>query len=408
MTGPIADRGRGSRILTTSRIFTFGLTALATVVFARSLSPYEFGVLAGAMAVNAVIGLFGYFGIDQLYLRGQLDDEALQSRALELAIIALLANAVAAFAWPGLPMGARACIGALAVVAACDQLKLPWFYGPTKSLDFATRAWRELIAKSTATVLSAGAALIIGTALGAAIGSLVGSVVVLLWAGRWLVDGRLASVRFVRLHYRRGLPFALSGALYTVYFQVDLALMASFRSTVDIADYRVAYSFMLAAIVLPVALNNDVLRTRLYQLRTAAEFPFTRYRELERRALFVTVALGIACGVVLYATADPLVGLVYGSGYERAADLVQILAIACIPHFLNSWSGNVLVARGLTRAVVIVQATLLAVNIAVNLWAIPTHGPRGAAIVTLGTEVFGVLIYGAVMFTASARLRVEP
>jgi O-antigen/teichoic acid export membrane protein len=407
MTASVATRRTGSRLLTASRIVTFGFTALATIVFARALSPLEFGVLAGALAVNAVVGLFGTFGIDQLYLRGELDDDELRSRALELAAIALGANLVAALAWPGLPAMARACIVVLGFVGAGEQLKLPWFYGPTRLLDFATRARRELTAKAATTLLSVAAALVIGTAVAAAIGSLVGSIAVLVVAGRWLAEVRPKALRFVRLHYRQGLPYALSGALYTVYFQVDMAMMASFRPTVDVADYRVAFSFMLAAIVVPVAMNNDVLRTRLYRLRSAIPFSAAGYHDVERRALAMTAALGVACGVILFAAADPLVGLVYGSGYDAAIGLVQILAIACLPHFLNSWSGNVLVARGRTRAVVIVQAALLATNVAVNLWAIPTHGPEGAAVVTLGTEALGLLLYGAVLLNAPAPVRAE-
>ena len=96
MSEPVAERAWGSRLLTMSRIVTFSLTALATIVFARTVSSFEFGVLAGAMAVNAVIGLFGYFGIDQLYLRGELDDDQLHSRSLELAFVGAAANAIAA------------------------------------------------------------------------------------------------------------------------------------------------------------------------------------------------------------------------------------------------------------------------------------------------------------------------
>lgn len=394
------DERRGGRALAGARIAIYGFTALAMVVMARTLETKEFGVLAGAMAVSAVVGLFGYFGIDQLYIRGDLDDDALATRTLELAGLAFVANAVAALAWPGLSTDGRLCIIVLGLVSVGEQLKLPWIFAPTKALDFGTRARRELVGRVAPIFGFVVAGVGFRSALGAAVGTLVGTVVVLPVAARWMTRLRVQELRFATLHYRRGLPFALSAALYTTYFQVDMALTASFRPVRDVAEYRVAYSFLLAAIILPVVINNDLLRSRLFRLRAGDSSTMAQARVLTHRALAATAIAAVACTLVLLFAAGPLVSVVYGPGYGAAVGLVEILALACIPHFLNSWSGNLLVARGLTRAVVGVQALLLVGNVAANLVVIPTWGPTGAAVVTLATEMAGVLLYGVVLWRA--------
>jgi Na+-driven multidrug efflux pump len=45
------------------------------------------------------------------------------------------------------------------------------------------------------------------------------------------------------------------------------------------------------------------------------------------------------------------------------------------------------------RTVLRVQGAMLLVNIAGNLWLIPSHGPRGAAITTVATEALGLVVF---------------
>ena len=181
--------------------------------------------------------------------------------------------------------------------------------------------------------------------------------------------------------------------------------MASFRPTIDVADYRVAFSFMLAAIVLPVAINNDVLRTRLYRLQAAASAVPARYRALERRSLAVTAVFGIGCAAVLFVAADPLVDLIYGSGYEhglRSGADPRDRVPAPLPQQLvgqrprGPWPDPSRRRRASDAAGRERRRQHL---------GDPAHGPRGAAVVTVCTEVLGLVLYGVVLSRARAGLR---
>jgi O-antigen/teichoic acid export membrane protein len=165
-------------------------------------------------------------------------------------------------------------------------------------------------------------------------------------------------------------------------------MLAAFAPSRQVGQYRIAYTAVLAAIVLPVVINNDVMRPRLLRSADPAHSQF-----LIRRFGLVSAAAGFVTFVVMFLAGPPAIRFAFGSEFNEAGTLAALLAISMPPHFINSWLGNVFVAEGRVRQVVKVQATMLAANIAGNLWAIPSHGAKGAALMTAITEAAGLAIY---------------
>lgn len=382
--------GRGAALLVASRVAIFLGTAVSTLVLARVMGPHDFGIVASATAIAGVLLVFGSFGLDQLYLVGTLDVTALRVRCTQVGVVAAGLVAAGAAVWPSVPAATRACVALVGAATAVDYLKLPWLLEPQKALSFARRAGREVVLR-----LGVAAAAVAGVAIdrspvmvGAAM--LVASVALVVPARALPRFDRRLPLTSLPGALRRGLPFAASGALYTLYFQVDMALLASLGSAGEVAQYRAAFNFMAAAVVLAVALNNEIMRPRLYRVEVASP----EFGAVLRTSLGFTVAAGATGALALLVLGEPAVHLLFGSRYEAAGDLVQIMGLAVFPHFLNSWAGNSLVARRQVAEVVKLQAALVALNVAGNVVLIPSHGARGAAAMTVATEWAGTLLYG--------------
>ncbi|MHB8464574.1 MAG: oligosaccharide flippase family protein [Acidimicrobiales bacterium] len=394
-------RATGAAALVGARAGAFALSGVGAVIVARYLGPDRVGDVAAATSVVTILLVLGPFGVEQLYLQGRVDAATARHHLSRIAAISGAVAIVGSLLWPGLSGTARACGVLIGIAAAGDQLKVLWLCEPQYHLDFASRGRRDFAMRSVSVVLSALAAVVVGTALSVALGTLVASLSLLWFAwprdrrgtGLWPASGPSPSTMPLRAVMRLGLPFALSAALSTIYFQADGAILASAASRHDIGLYRAAYGFIFAAVAVPVALNADVLRSSVYR---AMERPGSLWRTAIRFGI-VNAALGVGAALVLRELAHPLMRNLLGPAFVPAAPLLAVLALAMIPHYLNSWAGNLLIAIGFVRHVVVVQGGLAAVNVIGNLIAIPRYGPRGAAWMTVISECVGTAAYAALV-----------
>ncbi len=375
---------------------SFSLAAGYLVVIGRILGPSRFGIYTSATAILAVVLFFGYLGLDQLYLRGGIDEAQLNVASAQAAIIVGGLTVMTAALWPGIGTSTRVCILLLGVVVACDQFRLPYVLEPQRRLDFGRRGLREL--KLRALVLGGGlsALAVSQEAVPVATGAAIGAILTLLGTrrGGWSIRAlRETTWNATRTVFRAGLPYAISSALYTAYFRVDMALLASLRDPRDVGIYGAAYSLVAAAAFVPIVLNIDLLRTRLYQLDPRS----SDARGLHRRFGILSLGIGVLATLGFELLGPAAIHIGYGPEYEAAKPLVRILGLAMVPHVINSWGASVLIASGRLRVALTIQAGMLVTNVVGNLILIPGYGARGAAIMTVGTESVGLILYLAAL-----------
>jgi O-antigen/teichoic acid export membrane protein len=213
-----------------------------------------------------------------------------------------------------------------------------------------------------------------------------------------------AAVPVSTVRFRSGWPYAVSAATYTLYFTADAAIIAATRSSQEVGQYKAAYMLITAATVLPVVLNNDMLRARLANLHHS---PAQSWAVI-RRLAGANVVLGSALTVGVCLLGPPLAGFIYGPEFERAASLLSILGLALLPYALSTFSANALIALNRVRLVLAVQVLLCVANVGSNALLVPTYGLDAAAYVTVGTELVGAVSFGAVLASrrrASSALR---
>jgi O-antigen/teichoic acid export membrane protein len=102
----------------------------------------------------------------------------------------------------------------------------------------------------------------------------------------------------------------------------------------------------------------------------------------------------LLCGAVILA-APWFVPFVYGPCFAETGRLLQVLAISQILVFNESITGPFLYAAGESRRYLIAVGSGAAVNIALDLFALPRFGPWGASCVMVATEmvVFSLMLF---------------
>ena len=180
--------------------------------------------------------------------------------------------------------------------------------------------------------------------------------------------------------------FALSAVCATLYWRIDVFLLSHLRDVSEVGYYTAAYRILDLVILLPQSLCQAMYPQLAAGLRRAAP-------------LWWLTLLTAPAAVVVTALASPVLRLLYGAEFLVAAPTLGILIWTAVPYAWNRYHACLLVSAGLQQADLAINASLLAVNVALNLALIPRYGPRGAAVVTLVTAI----CYGAAQLTYFTR-----
>jgi O-antigen/teichoic acid export membrane protein len=364
-----------------------GSLLVITLVAARRLSPWAFGVFGLGTALGWMVSVIADFGVQMHVARAV-------ARAPDAAA-SLLARW-----WRVRTLATAAVVGILTMLLllwrAEAGLVVPLLgfavaYASTSLVEFLNYFYRGLSRsdiESTLTIAQRGATLVLAVAVliwrpdvtSLAVAMLLPAIATASWSARIAAALRPATTRlelprdsFVRDVFPIGLGIVLSA----LYFRIDVVLVELWVGTEGVAGYSAVFRIVDALRLFPAA----VLAVILPSLCTASSL-----RPLARVAIALT-AFGAIVAALLWSTADRLVPLLFGERYAGAVPTLRILALSFPLLSLNLALTHQLVGWNRQRAYAAVCAIALAVNLALNAWLLPAFSIDGAAWATLGTEL---------------------
>ncbi len=191
------------------------------------------------------------------------------------------------------------------------------------------------------------------------------------------------SRRLWRELARIGVPIGVAGLVVTAYVKLDQVMLFSLAGAEDAGLYGAVYRFLDQAQFLPAA-----LMTTLFPIM-ASSWPADpeRVRRIGRLiADYLAIVSLPALGFTIVA-AEPVVRLLFGEDFLRAADALPILMGAFVVICFGYLAGNLVVVLELQRIFLRNALIALVFNVVLNLILIPPYGFVAAAWVTLATEV---------------------
>lgn len=206
-----------------------------------------------------------------------------------------------------------------------------------------------------------------------------------LWHWRTAPQWRWAPNAW-RADLAQSYPFALTSIAAMVYARVDLLLLGMWRGEVAVGLYGSAYKLWEAVGLLPASLMEAVFpeMSRL----TGSEDGRGRLRALFRYATWALLAVGFLLAAVGVLAAGVLVPLIFGTegDYTPAVLPFRLLVCGLPAMFLYLLSGYTLYSLDRQRRVTAAMLIAGAVNVILNLFAIPRWSYVGAAAVALLSE----------------------
>lgn len=196
---------------------------------------------------------------------------------------------------------------------------------------------------------------------------------------------------------RTGVPYAIGGALYTVYYSIDSVMLSKMDTFRAVGIYGIAYKFAGIVGFIPVAMSTAILAPLV---RSWPGDPAVFWGTCRRAVIFlVLVAVPITFEFILFS--EPTIRLLYGTTYAEAARATRLVVTSECLGFFTILGVTTLLA--LNRNVLYPLATLagVVVNVALNLFVIPRYSYNGAAVDTLLTEmVVFTLVWVPILRTA--------
>lgn len=379
--------------LLASKVITALVTALWTVLAARTLLPAVYGdlmVCAGLIELGAVITDAGLTAVATRELthasRAELDKFIGTVIYLKVAL-GVVATSVVIGAALVLPLGG-------------DVRKIMLVLGPSLvfvSLNSLTLVFRARLA--------------IGYVLGASlIGAIAGvySTTFVYWtapsalrfaAARLAMVGAAGVVTLVMILYKyrpsvaldwviarkfllSSLPLGVALALNILYYRLDVPLLAVLTNTTQVAIYVSAYRILDVVTLLPAAAAAVAL-----PLMTAAQHDGSRHlATFCRQYLELAVACGLLITVLLTVFGAPLLAVLYGGRYNASSPTLGVLAWVAAATLVTNVFMPLMVVLDRRRTVLLATALGLLVNCSLNVALIPHIGAIAAAYATLATE----------------------
>ncbi len=226
--------------------------------------------------------------------------------------------------------------------------------------------------------------------IGVALGSTLGNVLLHL-ASRSHLPARTASQEPEPGFFREALPLGISALCAQTYFYVDNLFVREYCGLEPLGHYNVAVRVMSWSIMLA-------------QYATLTMLPWLRRRHIEgelgpalaRVGPPLFAGAGLACGL-----AAPWSGAILAllrEEFRPAAASLQWLLGATTAIYAGAILMTALVALGRNVESLWIALFGVVLNVALNFWAVPTHGIAGAAATTFITEAF-VALAGAWVVT---------
>ncbi len=207
--------------------------------------------------------------------------------------------------------------------------------------------------------------------------------VVLALSKKIIVPKPAFDLKFHKKLLMGGLPFALTGLFYTIYYSIDMVMLTQFVGTYATGLYNSSYKLI------------SVL-TLFYSIYTAVVFPvmsklFKQDGDLLHFSFAKSIKylsmVTIPISVATFFYGGDIITLCYGNQYGEAGDVLKILIWTVCFLFINGACSMILNASHKEVAVTKIYLIAAIFNAGLNLVLIPHFSVHGASIATVISEI---------------------
>lgn len=408
----------GGRILRNSllgmvaRVVDMLMRMVIVGVIARYLGAAGFGMFAFVMATTAFVLALTDFGLEPILVRDLNAPGADRGRvvggilALRLlmgaAVLAGMGVVIALSDWSPQVRLAMIVASLSQVLMAGHMVMLGVFRGHER-MGFDAAA--SLLYQGISFVLTVAAVALDAGLLGVVLAQLAGETAKLLlltgWVQRHFLRLRLVwDTRQMAYNLKEALPICGMALTTVVSFRVNVLFLRAWRGPEDIAFFDASQRLLLSISMIPLMIVVAVFPALC---RMAGRDP-AALRRVYATVFKYLLILGLGVSVALAVWAVPILRLLYGAPFVASAGSMRWLAPSAAAGFLIPLTNFVLTSMGRQGPSVAGVLAGVIVNVAVNLFTVPSHGHAGAAMGYTAGTIVAIAINGGLVRRALGRV----
>jgi len=199
----------------------------------------------------------------------------------------------------------------------------------------------------------------------------------------WQVSGK--ALRY-GLHWprvggllREAAPILMATALFPIFAQADVLVIAHFLGPHDVGIYAAATRLLPQLLFLGHILAAAFFPAIIARHDAAA----ADYRQYTLKVARAIVALSLSASISVALLAPIIIHLLYGEAFAASVPVLQIACWGWVFILPAALYARLLVLEGLGRIELIKTAVTSAISIALNTWLIPRYGILAAASVSI-------------------------
>ncbi len=370
-----------------SYIFTFFITMYAARYFGANI----FGIWSIALSITGIMGIIVDLGMSTLMVREVSRNLSARDKYLTNILVIKVILSILTF---GLIMIITNIIGYTEIVKNVIYILtvsvIVGSFAGILGAIFQVNEKMEYISLSTilsSIIMLLGTGIMIYYNLGIIFfaflnvisAALVSAYIIIKYVQKFPLPELKIDFSFWKLTIKESWPFgvtALSGMLYNY---IDSVMLSIAQGAEVVGWYSAAYRLMLILLFIPNAVNMAIFPV-MSQFYTSSKDSLKLMNEKYFKYMII---LGVPAGVGITILSDKIILMIFGSGYTQSIIALQILIWTIILTFAGAPFVQLL--QSINKQFIITKISVMsaAINIALNLFLIPSFSYIGASFSTL-------------------------
>jgi len=187
------------------------------------------------------------------------------------------------------------------------------------------------------------------------------------------------------------LPIGIGAVCWSFYNRVDVSLLSFMKGDVSVGEYTAAYRLTNTLAFIPSAYMSAIFPIMAKQY---IDVPTPLLNTLCQKSCKLMFIIAFPIALILTLRAPTIIDLLYGKAYCNAVISLRILSWTILFTFISNIFSYLLISTFKTSKEFTLYALLgLVLNVGCNCLLIPILDLNGAAISTVITEVFILMLY---------------
>jgi O-antigen/teichoic acid export membrane protein len=379
------------------KVLAFGYA----IFLAGNIGASDFGTYSAALSIFGLMSLFADLGINRVLTRdiardpeklGKLFSTALLLRAFSSALSFL---GLTAFFYLTDPSNLRFSLTAIALLSLVPQ-------SVALSIDAVLIAVKKASVSALGFFLFNMVSFITGALLiylgfgvyGAMTAFLIGHIFYAIFFVLGLI--LLKKIKFTPFDWGiaktilvKSLPYGILSAIGFASFRFDTVILSFSRGGTETGIYSLAYRFLEAATIIPVAFG-----TILYPVFSEIGKDAGKTRKLFQDSLFYGFSAGMILVLAYWSVLPWFLNTFFPESFRGASAALKILSLSLPFIFMHIPLGQLLLSKEhLLKKMIAVYLFIFTVNLALMLYLIPLYGLLAAACITVFNEVLTFITF---------------